>query len=149
MTFQLPHHFPFHKASCRPAQPHDVPFYPATSIQPILCFACSLFHFWTLYISLHSTCFHIGKICTVSYIYSTWHIIYFFLFMKVFFYAFLNKVAVNVYKRMQVIFIFPRVWEYSRILRVCLISATKWSKPVINICIYIFKYVLLIRTDSS
>lgn len=98
-------------------------------IQSILCFAWSWFHFWTPFTE---HLFSQTKICPVCYIYSTWHIIYLghhsvhlFLFS-----VFLNKVSVTVHKRMAGDFHFFQSFGI-----VCLILATKWFKPVINIYI--------------
>lgn len=80
------------------------------------------------------------NLCCMLYLFHMTYYLFFSVHQGVFC-VFLNKVSVTVHKRMASDFYISQ-----SIGIVCLILATKCSKPVINI--YIFKYVLLIRTDS-
>lgn len=117
MTFQLPHFFPFYKASCRPAQLHDVPFHPATpnTIYPLIC-PIFISYLNTFYFFIEHLFSH-GKSCTIFIPHDTLFI--FFCSSRIF-YAFFNKVSVTVHKRMVSDFHFSQSMGI-----VCLISATK------------------------
>lgn len=128
VTFQLPHLFPLLRSLVQTSTASRCSFLPChpNTIYPVFClFFISFFN--TFYFFVEHLFSH-RKIYTVSCIYSTWHMIFFCssrIFLCILEQSFNKCPQKN-----------AGDFHFSQSMGiVCLISATKWSKPVINIYI--------------